>query len=401
MSVGFEDELLRRLADLESAGLRRELRELTSPAGVTTMWRGRALHNFSGNDYLGLATHGALVEAAQRAARDFGAGSGASRLICGSLAVHHALEDRIAEWKRTPAALAFSTGYAAALGAITALVGNGDIVIVDKLVHACCVDAARLSGARLRVFAHNDLAELEAILQWAATHRNGGQVLIVTESVFSMDGDTAPLRELVELKDRFGAWLMVDEAHAAGVLGPQGGGLIAAAGLRNRVEVHMGTLGKAIGAAGGFIAGSRPLIDLLIHRARSFIFSTAPVPAAAGAALAGVEIARSAEGDALRACLQNRITELCDAAPIVRPGAGPGRPAILPLLLGPEDAAVRAATLLRDAGFLVPAIRYPTVARGAARLRITLSAAHSPGAVQEFAAALGRLNPSADPTAGT
>ncbi len=392
----FEDELELRLSGIRAADLWRELRRLDSSVGPSIRFAGRELLNLSSNDYLGLAVHPLLIDAATQAARDFGAGSGASRLICGSLAPHHRLEERIAAFKDTAAALAFSTGYAAALGAITALLGPDDIIIVDKLVHACCVDAARLSGAKLRVFAHNDLNELETILKWATAKKHAAttatkrqQILIVTESVFSMDGDLAPLRELVELKDRYGAWLMVDEAHALGLFGKHRRGLADALGLGERIEIQLGTLGKAVGSAGGFIAGSRQLVDLLINRARSFIFSTAPVPAAAAAAAAGLELIARPEGAALNEQLWIRVNCLKNA--ITRAGWSPSSvpSPIVPLQVGAEDTAVKLATELRAAGYFVPAIRFPSVARGSARLRVTVSAAHEQADLEQFARTLG------------
>lgn len=401
----FIQELDHRLAKLRQQGLWRELRRVDSRSGVWIEIEGRWLLNFSSNDYLGLATHPTLREAAARAAVQIGAGAGASRLICGSLAPCHQLEATLARFKGLDAALTFATGYAAALGAITALLGPGDVVVLDKLAHASLVDAARLSGAKLRVFAHNDLADLESILAWARGHvaerTPQGHVLVVTESVFSMDGDLAPLRALVDLKDRFGAWLLVDEAHATGVFGEQGRGLVAAAGLTGRVEVHLGTLGKALGAAGGFIGGARELIELLVNRARAFIFSTAPVPAAVAAAQAGLELAASPQGDGLRARLWQRVRELRAALA----AAGWSLPAeecpILPLVVGEEAAAVELAAKLREAGFFVPAIRYPTVARGAARLRLTVSAAHTARDVAQLGEALVRLGkPAGSPSSG-
>ena len=351
---------------------------------------GQTFLNFSSNDYLGLANAPALKDAARKAVDKWGAGAGASRLICGSLGVFHELEAALAEFKKTEAALAFSTGYAAALGTITALAGKDDIIILDKLVHASIVDAARLSGAKLRVFAHNDLGDLEDKLKWAALDSRhaspaGRNVLVVTESVFSMDGDTAPLREIVALKDKYGAWLMVDEAHATGVIGQHGRGLADRLGVGAQIEIQMGTLGKALGASGGFICGRRALVEYLVNRARSFVFSTAPVPAAAAAALAGLEIARSAEGDDRRAWLWQRLGALASA--IGRTPA-PIPSAIVPLILGDEAAALAAAGELRGRNIFVPAIRFPTVARGAARLRITVTAAHSAADISALASAL-------------
>jgi 8-amino-7-oxononanoate synthase len=384
----FADELNRRLAALREQGLYRELRRVDSPSGPRLEIGGKTFLNFSSNDYLGLANHPALKEAAIKAVEKFGAGSGASRLICGSLSPFHELEEALAAFKKTEAAIAFSTGYATALGTITALVGKDDILILDKLVHASIVDAARLSGAKLRVFGHNDLKDLEDKLKWASANiQPPNQTLVVTESIFSMDGDAAPLREIVALKEKYGAWLMVDEAHATGVIGQNGRGLADALGVSSRIEIQMGTLGKALGASGGFICGSRALADYLINRARSFIFSTAPVPAAAAAATAGIKIAQSAEGNKRRAHLRDRITEIQSAIGIARPAFGRQSAIptpILPLVLGEESKAVQAAAELRERGIFVPAIRYPTVARGAARLRITLTAAHTARDIEQF-----------------
>jgi 8-amino-7-oxononanoate synthase len=342
--ASFEAELQQRLATLRELGLYRELRRVDSPQGPRLKIGGRTLLNFSSNDYLGLANHPALREAARAATGRFGAGAGASRLICGSLAPFHDLEENLAAFKGTEAALTFATGYAAAVGTITALLGKDDIVIVDKLVHACLVDAARLSGATLRVFDHNDLNDLEDILKWANKARvaepgasqSGRAILIITESVFSMDGDTAPLGEIVALKEQYGAWLMVDEAHATGVYGPNRRGVVEALGLGGQIEIQMGTLGKALGASGGYVCGSRALIDFLINRARSFIFSTAPVPAAAGAASASLKLLRSEEGQTRAAQLWQHVATF--HAAILNPHI-PFPSAILPVIIGAETAA--------------------------------------------------------------
>jgi glycine C-acetyltransferase/8-amino-7-oxononanoate synthase len=375
--------LAARLEAIEHAGLRRRLAVLTSPQQVRVVRESTPLVNFSSNDYLGLASHPALQEAAMEEWTRGGFGSGSSRLLCGSLAAHEELEAALAAFKCTPAALCFSSGYAAALGAIPALCGSGDVILLDKLSHACLVDAARLSGANLRVFPHNDLNKLESHLLWAAKKYPGARVLVVAESVYSMDGDTAPLGGIVELKERHGAWLFLDEAHAVGVLGPQGRGLAAQLGLSGRVDVQMGTLGKALGAHGAYVAGSATLRDFLINRARSFIFSTAPPAPVAAAARRAVEIAQSPQGDALRASLWNNIRQLEQA---LKREQGPS--AILPVLIGAESAAMDASARLFDAGFLVPAIRYPTVAKGAARLRITLTASHTESDIAALAQAL-------------
>ena len=257
------------------------------------------------------------------------------------------------------------------------------------------MDAARLCGAKLRVFAHNDLNDLEDNLEMGGQKskvqgrkaQNVGQILIVTESIFSMDGDAAPLREIVALKEKYGAWLMVDEAHATGLYGKNRRGLAEELGVSEQIEIQMGTLGKALGASGGYICGSRALIDFLVNRARSFIFSTAPVPAAAAAATAAIQLVQSAEGENRRKTLWERIEQLNSALKIQNSKSGS---AIIPLIVGDETKAVEAAAKLRGQNIFVPAIRYPTVARGAARLRVTLTAAHiQRRTLQQLAAALG------------
>jgi 8-amino-7-oxononanoate synthase len=384
----FDDELNQRLETLSEQGLRRELRRVDSAQGPRIKIGGKTFLNFSSNDYLGLANHPALKEAAIKAIEKFGAGAGASRLICGSLAPFHELEESLANFKKTDAALTFSTGYAAAIGTICALLGKDDIIVIDKLVHACIVDAARLSGAKLRVFDHNDLNDLENILKWAdkkskaVNGKRKAEILVVTESIFSMDGDSAPLLEIVELKNKYGAWLMVDEAHATGLYGKNRRGLTEEFGVSGQIEIQMGTLGKALGASGGYICGSRALVDFLVNRARSFIFSTAPVPAAAAAASAGIRLMQSNEGKAG-----------CDALwKLLKQFNPKSASAIIPIIIGDEAKAVELAAKLREQNIFIPAIRYPTVARGAARLRVTLTAAHSAKDVAELKASLKFLN---------
>lgn len=383
----FDLELQSRLDALRARHLHRALRRIDSPQGREIQVDGQRLINFSSNDYLGLADDPQLKHAAVEAVERFGAGSGASRLVCGSLAPFHQLEEALAAFKRTEAALTFATGFAAAIGTLPAVVDRNDIIILDKLVHASIVDAAKLSGARMRVFAHNDLGDLESKLRWASSQSGVSvrpRVLIATESVFSMDGDAAPLKEIVALKENYGAWLMVDEAHATGVCGNGGRGWADAQGVSEFIEIQMGTLGKALGASGGFVCGSRTLIDYLVNRARSFVFSTAPVPAAAAAALAGLKIASSSRGDTIRA----RLSQLKDGFS-KRDSKMPA--AITPVMVGDETAALNLATALRDRGFFVPAIRYPTVARGAARLRVTFTATHKDDDVERLASALAEL----------
>ncbi len=389
MTNSFQEKLTDELAEIDSADLRRTVREVASAQGARVRLEGREVLNFSSNDYLGLANHPALKEVAVEVIKKFGAGAGAARLISGSQSPHHDLENALASFKGTEAALAFSSGYAAALGTIPALVGTGDVVVLDKLVHASLVDAAKLSGAKLRVCKHNDLADLARILEWATGP--GARTLVVAESVYSMDGDLAPLLNLVELKEQHGAWLMLDEAHATGLYGKGRRGVAEEFSVAKRVEVQMGTLGKALGAAGGYICGSNELVDLLRHRARSFVFSTAPMPAQAAAARAGIEVTQSAEGEERRTRLWSLVDELKNGL-IARGWKLPVvQSAILPLMVGAEAEAVALSERLLEAGVFVPAIRYSTVARGAARLRITVSAAHSSEDIKNLLEILGEV----------
>ncbi|MEI6323592.1 MAG: 8-amino-7-oxononanoate synthase [bacterium] len=383
MSV-FDEALDYSLHELDALGLRRELRVIEEINGTRMTIDGRELQNFSSNDYLGLASHPSLVEAMAEAAGRYGVGSTASRLICGTTAEHAMLEEELAMAKGTEAALVFSTGMAAATGTIPALAGKGDVIILDKLAHACLIDGARASEAVIRVFPHNDLEKLESHLQWARQKHAGARVLIITESVFSMDGDLAPLREIVALKDRYGAILFLDEAHAVGVCGHGARGLAGELGLGNRIEIQMGTLGKALGVSGGTIAGSRVLIDFMINRARSFIFSTAPSPAVAAACRAALRIVQSEEGVRLRDKLHQNLALLATGLHL----ATVPQSAIVPLILGSEDRALAEAARLLGEGFFVPAIRYPTVPRNTSRLRVTVSAAHEREQIRELSSTL-------------
>jgi 8-amino-7-oxononanoate synthase len=372
------------LLRLREKSLFRELRTIEEIQGPMVRLGDQFLVNFASNDYLGLSQHPSVKAAAKDAIDQFGSGSGASRLVTGTESPHTKFEEEIAAFKGAEGALLFSTGYAAALGTIPSLVGPGDVVILDKLAHACLIDGAKLSGASLRIFPHNNVAKLKQHLIWARQAKPQGKTLIVTESLFSMDGDFADLAAIADLKMEFEALLLVDEAHATGVIGPRGAGSIAARGLARQVDVQMGTLSKALGASGGFICGSKTLIQILVNRARSFIYSTALPPASAASASAALEIVRTDEGDALRSRLRRNVCLLVESlAPGLAPGPGPISP-IFPLLLGPEEEALHLAETLLIQGFLVPAIRYPTVARGSARLRITLSASHTLEQIQSL-----------------
>jgi 8-amino-7-oxononanoate synthase len=350
---------------------------IDSPAGPQIVRAGKTLWNFASNDYLGLARHPEIEDAMVDGIRRYGAGSTASRLVCGTLPPHRLLEEELAEAKLTQAALVFSSGFATSLGCIPAIVGKSDFILLDKLSHACLVDAARLSGATLRVFPHNNLHKLESLLSNIRAKAPHARILVATESVFSMDGDLCPLRGIIELTEAYDAMLLLDEAHGFGVLGESGMGLAEREGLQHRVTFQMGTLSKAAGLSGGYIAASREWIDLLVNRARSFIYSTAPPPALVHAAITSLRLIRSQEGKTLRAKLRENIATISDSpAPII------------PFILGTNEAALAASTALVEAGFLVPAIRFPTVPRGTARLRLSLSAAHPLASVQKLKQAL-------------
>ncbi len=366
------ENLTQELEILSSQDLRRGLTEVEEvlPGGRVQV-AGRILLNLSSNDYLGLSQDPRLIAAAREAAARWGVGAGASRLVVGHLALHEEVEARLAAFKGTEAAVIFSTGYMANLGVISALMGPGDKVFCDKLNHASIYDAIRLSGANLIRFPHRDIDRLEALLQKAGP----GKRLIVTDSVFSVDGDLAPLQDMVEIKDRYGAMLMVDEAHATGVLGPEGEGLAAALGLTQRVEVHMGTFSKALGSLGGYVAGDRCLIDYLHNRARSFIYSTAMPPPVLGAIAGALDLVVR-EPD--------RRTYLLEQAEEFRRMLTQGgfdtlgsETQIVPVLVGENVRSLEIAARLRERGLMAVALRPPTVPPGRARVRFSLSAAHS------------------------
>ena len=388
------DPFQEQLQALRARSLHRKLREIGSAQGPEVEVVGERLVNFSSNDYLGLANDPRLREAATEAIAEFGVGAGASRLISGTQSPHVRLENTLAKWKGVPAALCFSSGYAAAVGTIPALVAKNDVVILDKLSHASLIDGAKLSGATVRVFPHNHLGKLESHLDWARREHPDNRILIVTESVFSMDGDRAPLRELVELKKRFGALLFLDEAHAVGVIGSNGRGLAAETQLSREIDIQMGTLSKALGVSGGYICGSRSLIEWLVNRARSFIFTTAPPPALAAAASAAIEFLASKEGEERRQLLWSRIKQLrtlLPASPQPHSGKIDEGSAIHPWIIGEEQRTLEISRALRAEHFLVPAIRYPTVAKGSARLRITVTADHDDAQISALCETLSRL----------
>ena len=376
------------LAQLAARGLLRSLEPLSTPAGVEVVLQGpggpERLVNWSSNDYLGLAADPRLGAALAEGARRWGSGAGASRLVTGDFACTGALEQELAAFEGTEAALLFGSGYAANLGLLPALCGPGDLVLSDALNHASLVDGCRLTRAEVAVYPHCELAALEAALRRGAGARRR---LVVTDTVFSMDGDLAPLAAIAALCDTHGALLAVDEAHATGVLGPRGSGLVAALGLGGRVDARMATLSKAAGLAGAWVGGSRLLRELLINKARPFIFSTALPPALAEAASTSLRLLAGPEGDARRERLFRGVRRLAAGLRALGLPAEERSP-IFPVVLGAPERALAVAAALRVRGQLVKAIRPPTVPAGTSRLRIALSAAHGDAHVDGLLAAL-------------
>ncbi len=377
-----------RLAELDARGLLRRPFALQPPTGPRVRTpEGRTLRLFCSNDYLGLAAHPALREALAEGARRFGAGSGASRLVSGQTTEHERAEAALAELVDLPAALLFSSGYAANASCIPALVGRGDLVFSDRLVHASLIDGCRLSRATVHVYEHGAADHLAELLR---RHRSdGARALVVTDSLFSMDGDLAPLAALRRLCDEHDAWLYVDEAHALGVLGPEGGGLCRREGVRP--DVLIGTLGKALGLWGAFAAASAPVVRWLWQRARGFVFSTAVPPALAFAVPEAVRLGRAAEAE------RSRLLELAER---LRTGlrrlgeqVPDGQGAVVPVLMGGPRATMARSEALAEAGCFVQGIRPPTVPPGSSRLRVTLSAAHEPADVRALLDAFAASRP--------
>lgn len=378
--------LATRVAMRERAGLKRQARTLDSARGVRVVIDGRELLNFCSNDYLGLAQDPRIIKAMQDAANACGVGSTAAHLVCGHRREHAALEAALCEWTGRDAALLFSSGWLANLGAMQALLDGDAVCVQDKLNHASLLDATQLAGATLKRYPHNDVGG--AMRRLAAA--GDAPALLATDGVFSMDGDVAPLAELAALCQRERATLMVDDAHGLGVLGMHGAGSVSEAGLTQAdVPVLMATLGKALGCMGAFVAGSRGLIDGLTQFARSFVYTTALPPALAAAACTAVQIARTE--DWRREKLQSSIGRFRAGAAQLGLPLGGSRTAIQPLVLGDAERAVAASRALEAAGILVSAIRPPTVPQGKARLRVTFSAAHAAADVDKLLDALAQL----------
>ncbi|WP_340122579.1 8-amino-7-oxononanoate synthase [Methylobacter svalbardensis] len=378
-------KLTANLDDIAQQGLYRSRRIIASPQGINLEIDGRKLINFSSNDYLGLANHPDVVNAFKSGVDQYGVGSGSAHLICGHSTAHHALEEELAAFTGRDRVLLFSTGYMANIGVISALLGRGDAVFEDRLNHASLLDGGLLSGARFKRYAHADLADLEANLSKAA-----GNKLIVTDGVFSMDGDFAPLDELAAAAKNHDAWLMVDDAHGLGVIGEHGGGILEHYGLgQDDVPVLMGTLGKGFGTFGAFVAGSEVLIETLIQKARTYVYTTALPAAVAEATRASLKIVieESWRRDKLRALSERFRLGAEQLGLQVMASAS----AIQPILIGDSQKAVDISNALLNAGFLVNAIRPPTVPQGSARLRVTFSALHEQQHVDQLLDALAKI----------
>ncbi|MFB4401355.1 8-amino-7-oxononanoate synthase [Pseudomonas inefficax] len=380
-------DLAARLAERRAADLYRQRPLLQSPQGPEVVVDGQRLLAFCSNDYLGLANHPEVIAAWQAGAERWGVGGGASHLVIGHSTPHHQVEEALAELTGRPRALLFSTGYMANLGAITALVGQGDTVLQDRLNHASLLDGGLLSGARFNRYLHNDPASLASRLDKAV-----GNTLVVTDGVFSMDGDLADLPALADVARARGAWLMVDDAHGLGTLGTQGGGIVEHFGLRvEDVPVLIGTLGKACGTAGAFVAGSEELIEALVQFARPYIYTTSQPPALACATLKSLELLRRETWR--REHLAALIRQFREGAQQIGLDLMDSPTPIQPIVIGDSAQALRLSRMLRERGLLVTAIRPPTVPAGSARLRVTLSAAHSEAQVQLLLNALAECYP--------
>jgi len=374
------------LHGIDDAGLRRVLREIEGCQEPAVTIGGLRYVLLCSNNYLGLANHPEVRAAAHEAIDRFGTSAVSSRLISGHMSAHARLEERLADWKEKERALVFSTGYQANVGTITSLVRTGDVVVSDALNHASIIDGCRLSRADVAVYRHNDVEHLDRLL---GEHAHARRALVVTESIFSMDGDAAPLVDIVNVCRRHRAWLMVDEAHAAGIFGPRGAGLVSALGLTAEVDVVVGTLGKALASFGAYVAGSNALVELLINRARPFIFTTGLPPSAAAAAQAAIDITerereRSAGLLERAAGLGNTLR----AAGLDVPGIPNFGSQILPVIVGDADATVRVMQRLLEAGVYVAAIRPPTVPQGTSRLRVSLMATHDDEQIAQAGAAI-------------
>ncbi|SFM90956.1 8-amino-7-oxononanoate synthase [Marinobacter pelagius] len=377
----------KEIEERKQAGLYRTRRLVSGPQQPELTADGKPLLSFCSNDYLGLANHPANIETLKNALPETGLGGGASHLICGHHDAHYQLEERLAKFTRRSSALFFSTGYMANMGVISALAGRGDTIFSDRLNHASIIDGCILSRARIRRYGHGDVAALETMLAETSGHK-----LVVTDGVFSMDGDVAPLRELARVCREHDALLIVDDAHGIGVLGPEGRGSVLDAGLTEEdVPVLIGTLGKAVGTSGAFVAGSELLMDYLVQKARTYIYTTAMPPAVAMATCTSLDVIE--RGDYLRSHLEALIERFRTGARALGYELMASHTPIQPIMVGTNDAALALSKALEDRGLLVTAIRPPTVPAGEARLRVTLSAAHRMADVDRLLAALKECRP--------
>ncbi len=383
MRTSFITDSLQQLAD---QGRYRSLREVSSSQGREIVLNGQRVLNFCSNNYLGLADDERIKQAAIKAIESDGFGSGASRLVCGNMSAHEALENELAALKKTESCLVFSSGYMANTGVISALVGRDDIVFSDKLNHASIVDGIILSRAQMKRYTHLDMQSLEDGLKAAPAHH---KKLIVTDSVFSMDGDVAPLKEIVGLARRYDAMVMVDEAHGFGVLGPNGAGLVEELGLTDEIDVHMGTLSKAAGCFGAYVCGTKQLREYLINHSRSFIYTTAMPPALAQAAREAIAIIKSEPQ--LRKNLKTNVEYLRASLKELVDATNSLQTPIIPIILKSDERALQASRKLLEAGVFVQAIRPPTVPPNTARLRVTLMATHTTADIDQLIEALRKI----------
>ena len=374
------------LAALRARGLYRWPRELAGEQAPVCVYDGRRVINLCSNNYLGLANHPRLKEAARRAVDTLGVGSGAVRTIAGNMAIHQVLERRLAAFKRTEAALLYQSGFTANAGTVAALLGKEDVVVSDELNHASIIDGCRLSGAERKIFLHKDIAAARRCLEEARAAR---RVLLITDGVFSMDGDLAPLPQLTSLAREFGAIMMVDDAHASGVVGAGGRGTVEHFGLHGKVDIQVGTLSKAWACLGGYVAGSRPLVEYLMNRARPLLFSTSHPPSVAATALAALDLIEEAP---------DLIARLWDNTRYFKAGlgelgfdTGASETPITPVMIGDEGEAMRFSEMLFEAGVFAVGIAYPTVPRGKARVRTIVTAGHTRDDLAQALEACGRV----------
>ena len=378
----FRDTLICRLKEIREKDLYRRIQPVEGPQKESITIRGQKVLSLSSNNYLGLANHPSLKKAAIQAIKELGCGAGASRLISGSMLAHEKLETLLAQFKKTESALVFPTGYHANLGTLSALMGQDDIIFSDALNHASIIDGCRLSGANIKVFRHRDMDHLRNLLKECTAYRHR---LIVVDTVFSMDGDIAPLSDIVGLAKTYNAWVMVDEAHATGVFGPTGAGVVEKLGLSRDIDIQMGTLGKALGCMGAYVAGNRDLIELLTNRSRGFIYTTALLPSAAATALAALKLIQQEPIRRIR--LMDNVSLLREDLSQLGFNLGPSSSQIIPVLIGSESTTLSLQEELFNRGIWGQAVRPPTIPMGTSRIRLTPMATHTKSQLRQVVAA--------------